>query len=268
MEYNILVHYQFMPDDGKVLEQKILPYGPRVSASIVPNLLDTEMTFENGKKIRPEVHGDNNFYSEQSKIRLGMLPQVDSPVFIEGYRHCCEECFEKGKDPYHEYVCADKTAQDIVTQFENTNSGIELIAKNLGISKIIGVVPPNHQGNEDTKEITKILNIPYFVVRNALADYATKVHSPIKLNLPAWEEYGLKILPESKIPGKAPLLYIMYGDIVENGWGSYERFFEKSVPLEELEIKNKKPRLANLSERVLYWGKRRRDKKKIKKLLG
>ncbi|MGD9276754.1 MAG: hypothetical protein PVJ67_06300 [Candidatus Pacearchaeota archaeon] len=251
-----------MPDEGRILRENILPFGPRVSASLVPNLFDSEMSFESGRKIRPEVHGDNNFYSKNSKISLGMLPIAEAPIFMEGYRHCCEGCFLEGRDPYHEYVCANGTAQDITTQYENTNAGIKLLENEIGELQITGLVPPNHQGDESTRDAARILNIQNYVVRNSFADYPF----PIKFSLPAWHEGELNILPESRKPGKSPLLYIMYSDIVKKGWKTYESFFEKSVSLSELEIKASAPMLSGLSEWLLYKYKKARDlKRKLKR---
>ena len=72
-------------------------------------------------------------------------------------------------------------------------------------------------------------------------------------------ENGLIILPESKKPGRAPLLYVMYSDIVEKGWEKYEKFFDKSSPLKELKIRKKKPKYADASEKILYLHKQLRD---------
>lgn len=256
MVYHIVVHYQFMPDEGKILEDKIFPFGEKSSASLVSSLYNLRITFESGRAICPDVHPRDNFYSKKPKQLFKEFGPRKIKVFLEGYRHCCEPCFIKGKDPHHEYVCADGTAQDFNTQKKNTLEGLTILRKNLGENvHIIGLCPPNHQGNEDTKEVARQIDgISYYIVRNG-SDYGGN-----QIILPAWRENGLIIAPESKRVEASPLLGIMYSDIIKKGWEKYRPLFESSSPLSGIEIQDEKPAFADESEEKVYAYKILRDK--------
>lgn len=262
MKYTAAVHYQFMRDKGEALKN-VVNYNN--VAFLVSNLFDPSMKFEeieglegSGGEIFERLHLKDNYYPEEVKPKFRAFKDLEIPVFVEGYRHCCERCYLEGRDPYHEYVCANGHALDFDEQKKITKLGIDTILENTGI-KSIGSCAPNHQSNRDTHLVEKQLGLTYSVRRNGF-NYIPFVGDLI--SLPAWEENGLIILPESKIPGKAPLFYVMYSEIEKDGFEKYRPIFEKSVPLSELEIREKPQIMANLSEWLVYRYKKFRDFKK------
>jgi len=128
------IHFQRIPDKGKAAKE-LFNSGKMFIASIVPNLLDRTMKTPSGKLIHNYIHMEENYYPEEF-IKI-LQDNAENPnVFWaqEGYRHCCERCFEKYEkkgwpDPFHEHVCLTGHAQSLEEQRYVIKEGRKLIEK-------------------------------------------------------------------------------------------------------------------------------------------
>lgn len=144
MEFAMIpvVHFQWITDEGEIARRLVESEKPFL-ASIVPNLLDKSMKTENGNLIFGRIHPENNYYPDW--IIKWFEQNRDNPNITwvqEGYRHCCERCFEKYQknggrekggwpDPFHEHVCPDGYAQDFGMQLEVIGKGKKIYYPNL-----------------------------------------------------------------------------------------------------------------------------------------
>ncbi len=269
------VHFQFMTDNREIAK-RLFGYNKPFLASIVPDLLDKTLKTEEGEKIYERIHPKDNYYPDWA-IEL-FKANKDNPNVIwiqEGYRHCCGRCFNRreenrkaGKgnypDIYHEHVCLDGHSQSLEKQVEIIRKGGGKLTQGLGITPD-GYCPPNHLHNKDTESAARIKDFKYFLTRNGF-DYFI----PGLINLPAYEDYGLIIIPESNFgtSTKSPVSLTYYDHLVEREdiREEFFKFLDSSVPLSELPISKKSKAKVFLNRRLIYAAKRGRDlKNRIKR---
>jgi len=261
-----VIHFQVITDKGETLK-KLLKSDKQFLASIVPNLLEPSMKTETGKEIFGRIHPKNNYYPEFFKEFL--KENKDNPNIIwiqEGYRHCCERCFEKREnhnqkglgnfpDPFHEHICLDGNSQSFEEQLKVIKKGKEILKK-YGISPR-GYCPPNHLFNEDTFRAIKEAGFEYVLIR-------------AKTELPAYQRTDkLIVIPEGKLKEvgeNVPALYTYY-DILKDKWENHQLFLEKSSPFSNIKPKeidsNLAPRIEE-NERLKLLAKFKRDIKEIR----
>ncbi|VVB84092.1 Uncharacterised protein [uncultured archaeon] len=260
-EYHpLVVHFQFMNDNGE-LARKLFNSGNYFIASIVPNLLDSEMKTEEGESIYGRIHPENNFYPDWAKEIFGENgKRTDIGWAQEGYRHCCGRCFNKGRalgkkspDPHHEHVCLDGVAQSLEKQIEVIAKGKDLIKRQLGISPQF-YCPPNHLYNKDTLIAAKENGFDFFLSRNGFDYFLLGL-----INTPVYEKGELIMLTESKY-GSAPLRMTYYDQLCEDP-ENFDALLKNSSSLTCLNIENKKPTKARVSEKLITAYKKLRDLK-------
>lgn len=264
------IHFQFITDNGEVLE-KILSLEQPFLGYIVPNLLDKNMKFETGGKIHERLHPKSNYYPKWFKNAIRENNDNPNITWVqEGYRHCCERCFENRRDPYHEHVCLDGVAQNHEKQIEVILKGSNLMQNELGI-RPEGYCPPNHLHNNNTLITANQLGFRYFVTRNAFDYFGGLV------TLPAYKQNNLNIEPESNtliiIPESkfeqgqnSPIIATYYDHLVAGKWENYlTHVLNFSDDLSGLPW-NKKPKAKIwANDKLLIAAKKLRDlKRKLK----
>lgn len=267
------VHFQFMTDNGRMAE-KLFSSGKPFLASIVPDLLDKKLKTESGQDIHERIHPDSNYYPEWAIEKFRQNKDNPNITWVqEGYRHCCERCYEKFEsnggrenngwpDPFHEHVCLDGHIQSLEAQFIAIHNGKKLMGDRLEIVPTI-YCPPNHLHNNNTLKATRNNCFDYFLIRNGF-DYLPR--NPI--NLPAYRDTGLIIVPESKIGRtKSPIALTFY-DQLEDQWEEFSRILESSITLSELQVEKKPVIKTHMNQGLIIKYKRLRDwKKRTKSLL-
>lgn len=255
------IHFQYVTDEGQILE-KILSLDMPFVGYIVPNLLDPSMTFEGGGEIFERLHSKENYYPDWFKNAIRENRDNQNITWIqEGYRHCCERCFENEKDPYHEHVCLDDISQSLERQIEIISKGKNLIKENLGIISE-GYCPPNHMYNNDTIDAAKINDFRFFTIRNAF-DYLGRL-----VTLPAYNEENLIVVPESKLSQgqNSPIIATYYDHLVSEDVDRFLDVLDNSNSLLDIDI-NKKPKAKiRVNEKLIIQAKKLREfKKKFKR---
>jgi hypothetical protein len=210
-----LVHFQFTPDNGQMLE-KILSTGKPFRASIPPVLLDKTLTNE-GKPIFGRVHPEEANYFDSWFIDAlkDNRKNPNMTIVQEGFLHYCEKCFQiyeandrKAPDPYHEHICiSDLSAQSLDKQLKAIRLGKELLMDKLALD-----VPPddycgaNHLTNSNTLRALNKEGFHYLVTKNVVG-------------LPIYGDKGIIVLPEAEVGSRlsvtSPVVYAYYDHMVE-----------------------------------------------------
>ncbi|MBS3094087.1 hypothetical protein J4474_00325 [Candidatus Pacearchaeota archaeon] len=217
------IHFQHITDEGQVLE-KILSRDKPFFAYIVPNLLDKEMTFESGGEIYERLHSKENYYLDW--FNEAMKENKNNPNMRgvqEGYRHCCERCFDAGRDPYHEHVCLDGVSQNFEEQIGVIRKGKSLIKDKTGVTPW-AYCPPNHLFDLNTTESAIASGFEKFIIRNAF-DYIG-----LNVKIPAYGEYIIKMIPESKLGQgkKSPIIATYYDSLVNGQLDDFMKILDNS----------------------------------------
>ena len=239
------IHLEYCDDAGERLE-KISKVGKPFNICVVPVFLHQEHeVFKNG------VYNPNNAYSE--KI-TGLLKELSKEKYInwgqQGFAHYCPECFKEKekKDPWHENTCLYGSEKSVKEQIKIIKKGKDTIENALGVSPII-YVAPNHQFDGNTKIAAEELGYKYFVDRGII-------------NIFAYKEKGLIILPERHLGQKGEIFYTHY-DVMQNNFGAYLELIKNSESLGKIELYKKQKIKVNLNNKLLIGRKKLRDFKKI-----
>jgi len=266
------IHFQFMKD-GKDLAKRLVDSEKSFIASIVPDLVDKSITTDNDEAICERIHSEDNYYPEWA-LDFFRENRKNSNIewAQEGYRHCCGRCYDKFEgnggrekdawpDPFHEHVCLDGHAQSLGKQIRVIKRGKELLEKELGITPKI-YCPPNHLYNSDTLKAAQKLGFNFFMARNGF-DYFFKG----KVDLPAYREDGLIIIPETKFGfGTTPVALTYYDGL---NWDDLQNILKKSRPLKELPVFEKSRAKIIVNDKLIPIYKSLRDYgKQIKAFSG
>jgi hypothetical protein len=259
----LAVHFQFM--DSEEAAKRLFGAKKRFIASFVPDLADKCLRTEGREEIYGRIHPTDNFYPDWA-MRLfsenGPNPYVT--WVQEGYRHCCERCFNRREenirtgggdfpDPYHEHVCLDGHNQSLEKQMEVMQKGRRIIQE-LGIEPV-GYCPPNHLYNKDTKSAARILDFKYFLTRNGF-DY----FFPGLVEFPAYFDDELTVVPESKLERtKSPVIMVYYSDITEGKVPDWQELLQSSEPVSPLGIAEELKTKIWMNERLILLYKKLRD---------
>ncbi|MFH1592154.1 MAG: hypothetical protein ABIB47_02180 [Candidatus Woesearchaeota archaeon] len=264
----VAVHCQYMTDNGELAEIIERSKKP-VIIPLVPELSCNYLKTPRGTRIYGYIHSEENHYPDWGLEWL--KNNRDNPDFTfaqEGYRHCCEMDFLKmqenlkhgrGKqpDPYHEYVCANGKAMSFLYQAEVMLLGKELLWKELCIDPKIHI-SANNSENKNTLKAVKDNKFQYHLPRNGF-DYP----APGLINLPAYRDEGLIILPETypRRRKTSPVIMFYYNRIGENEKTrkQFFRYLERSVPISELPIEDKPHSKVILNQWMIRAYKRMRD---------
>ncbi len=211
------IHFQGVRDDGETLK-KLLSLEKSFVASLIPVFMDKSLK-NNGKNVLERVYPEGQYYPSWL---VGALKEIkENPNIIwaqEGMFHYCEPCFEEfeknggreknpAPDPFHEHVCVSRwKGQNLEEQLKLIKEGKTLISDLTGIVPLV-YCPPNHLYNRDTLIAARNLDFKCFNVRNFM-------------NLQAYKEEGLTILPEAKLGGRhdenSPAVYSYYGNLIDD----------------------------------------------------
>jgi hypothetical protein len=236
------IHLEYCDDNGERLEQVAKIRKPFNICPIPVFFIPTHEIF------RSEVFSPKDFYPE--KI-VGLLKELSKEEYVgwgqQGFAHYCPECFKEKekKDPWHENSCL-YSKKSVNEQAKIIEKGKNTIEEVLGISPTI-YVAPNHQSNNDTKIITERLGYKYFTERGML-------------NLPAYEENGLIILPERTLGQSGEVFYAHY-DLMKDNFESYLDLIKNSEPLENIKVSKKPKFKSTINDQLLIGRKRLRDLK-------
>jgi hypothetical protein len=257
----LAIHFQYMNDGGK-LARELFNSGKPFIASIVPNLLDKSMKTEERENIFDRIHSPDNYYPEWAKEIF--KDNKDNPKVLwaqEGYRHCCDRCYNKGiargkksPDPYHEHICLDGHAQSFEKQIEVISKGKKLIEDELGIEPIL-YCPPNHLYDKNTLKAADKNEFSYFLTRNGFG-YIPLIRNLIKL--PALAYSGLILFPETK-NGKSPVIMTYYDHICDGKVANWRGLLENSSSLYDLNISDEANLEFWISEKLTEGYKKLRD---------
>ncbi len=258
------VHFQYMTNEEAA--KRLFGAGKHFIASLVPDLADKALTTETREPIYGRIHPIDNFYPDWA-IRL-FSENANNPKIIwvqEGYRHCCERCFDKREahikagggnspDPHHEHVCLDGHSQSLGEQIEVIGKGRNIIRK-LGINPV-GYCPPNHLYNQDTEKAARILRFDYFLTRNGF-DYFL----PGLVKFPTYYDNELIVIPESKpeIGTKSPAIMVYYSDIAEGKVPNWQELFQSSKYLSISKLTSKPKAKVWMNEKLIRGYKKLRD---------
>lgn len=254
------IHFQGVRDNGEALK-RILSLEKPFVASLVPVFMDKSLK-NNGKNVLERVYPEKQYYPSWF---IGALREIrENPNIIwaqEGMFHYCEPCFEQfeknggrkkypAPDPFHEHICVyNKHEQNLEEQVKSMKEGKILISDLTGIVPLV-YCPPNHLYNRDTLIAARNLGFKYFNVRNFM-------------NLQAYSEEGLTILPEAKLGEKhdetSPVVYSYYGNLIDD-FEVHSEMLNKSE--KGFKIREKPEFKTAINQTVVYGYKKFRDWKK------
>ncbi|MBI4116526.1 hypothetical protein HY449_02160 [Candidatus Pacearchaeota archaeon] len=254
------MHFQGVRDDGDALE-KLLSLERPFIASLVPIFMDKSLK-NNGKNVLERVYSEEQYYPPWFVGALRKIGKNPNIIWAqEGMFHYCEPCFEEfeknggrknnsAPDPFHEHLCVSNwKGQNLEEQLKSIKEGKTLISDLTGIVPRV-YCPPNHLHNKETLLAARNLGFKYFNVRNFM-------------NLQAYNEDGLTILPEAKIGEMhnetSPVIYTYYGNLIDD-FESHSEMLDKSE--KGFKIREKPEFKAAVNQVAVQGYKKLRDWKK------
>jgi hypothetical protein len=237
------VHLHELSDKEKA--KRLFGGGNYFFALFVPDLAKRSLKTESGEEIYGRIHGKEEYYDDWA-LKLFEENRNNPDVIwgYEGYRHCCGSCFNEmqknkkaGKgaypDSYHEHLCFKGHSQNLEETIVSLNGGRDVMGE-------IGIVPkaycpPNHLYTKDTEAGLRKLGCKYLIIRNGFDYFA-----PGKVDVPAYEDDGLVVLPESDFKtSKSPLGMVYYSEVIKGDFSRFLGILKLSEHIENLTIEKK-----------------------------
>jgi hypothetical protein len=255
------IHFHYMKNEETA--KRLFGAGEPFIASFVSDLADRDLRTAEGEIIYGRIHSEEEFYQDWA-LKLFNKNKDNPNVFWaqQGYRHCCGRCFNRmqenikaGKgafpDPYHEHVCLDGHSQSLEENVRVIRNGRDIM-RGIGIEPLI-YRPPNDLRDNNTDSALRILGYKYVLARNGF-DYLL----PGAIELPAYSDNGLIVLPESKVKKtKSPVFMMYYFDIVEDKALKWLELLQSSESLTEIPVRIKPETKVWINERIFVIGSKK-----------